>query len=308
VIGKSGHSLEHIAFEGKSANCRKYPQNFSERGNVDSVGSIPSAIAQEPLNEFITWVLESAGLPALAYRSAPIHRRLASCVRTLKAGSIPEARRLLMKYPHLHAKAIDSLMIGVTEFSRDPAVFDALQKIVRADPAMQANPIRIWSAGCSNGAELYSVAILLAEAGLLDRSTLVGTDFRGAAIREAQAGLYNEAGVRLMDASLREKYLLRTGGKWQIAESLRAHVQWRVRNLLAGCENGPWDIILWRNMAIYLKPEPAFQVWDAMIKELRPGGFLIAGKAERPPVSTGLAAIGPCIYRLRQSATEPAGF
>jgi chemotaxis protein methyltransferase CheR len=258
-----------------------------------------SVIEQEPLHALVAWVLESAGLSADAYRTAPMHRRLPACLRTLKVSSISEAW-CLMQHPKSVEKAMDSLMIGVTEFFRDAAVFDALGEIIAANPAIQQDPIRVWSAGCSNGAELYSIAMLLAEAGLIDRCILVGTDCRESAIREAQAGFYSEAGVRSIDALLRRKYMRKAGGQWRVADSLNQCIQWRVGNLLSGCENGPWDVILWRNMAIYLKMETALQVWDALIKEMRPGGILVAGKAERPPASAGLTCISRSIYQLQQ--------
>jgi chemotaxis protein methyltransferase CheR len=306
VIRRNGYSLKHIRFEGKPANRRHNPQISGSKLNEGSVRPIQSAEDPMPLNEFAARVLESAGLPSQAYRATPINRRLAACMRTLKAGSLAEAHHLLMQYPGLSEKAIDSLLIGSTEFARDAPVFMALREIIAADLAIHEKPIRIWSAGCSNGAELYSMAMLLAEAGLLQCSTLIGTDCRSAAIREAQAGLYHESSIRSMDASLRRKYIQDTGKQWCVTKSLHAQTQWRVKNLLAGCEKGPWDIILWRNMAIYLKHVSAHQVWEAMIKELPIGGRVVVGKAERPPSSLGLTCISPCIYQLQRPRTKAA--
>jgi chemotaxis protein methyltransferase CheR len=289
VAGQNGYSLEHIGFEGKAAGRPK-----SARGPQSHRASI---VTQEPLHAFIAWVLESAGLSADDYRSAPMHRRLPACLRTLKASSISEAWRLT-RHPKSIEKAMDSLMIGVTEFFRDAPVFDALHEIIAANLSTRQKTIRIWSAGCSNGAELYSIAMLLAEAGLLNRSILVGTDCRLSAIREAQAGLYSEAGARSIDVSLRHKYMRKAGSQWRVTDSLNQCIRWRVENLLSGCETGPWDIILWRNMAIYLKLETTLRVWDALIKEMRPGGILVVGKAERPPASAGLICIRGSIYQL----------
>jgi chemotaxis protein methyltransferase CheR len=304
LIRQNGYSLEHIRFEGKPANRRKYPHAFGEKLNKDVVYPIRSEEDPTSLNEFAAWVLESIGLSPQGYRAAPINRRLAACLRTLKAGSLAEAHRLLMQDPDLHEKAIDSLLIGSTEFCRDAPVFEALQKIISFNLAAHEKPIRIWSAGCSNGAELYSIAMLLADAGLLKDSTLVGTDCRASAIREAQAGFCHETRVRSMDALLREKYIQRSGNQWCVTKSLHAQTQWRVKNLLAGCEKGPWDIILWRNMAIYLRHGSAHQVWNALIKELLIGGMVVVGKAERPPLSAGLKCISPCIYQLQSPLTN----
>jgi chemotaxis protein methyltransferase CheR len=301
VIRQKGHSLEYIRFEGKPANRPKNLQHSLTWAGAQSVPPIHSEEDQKASNDFAAWVLESAGLCSEAYRATPIHRRLASCVRSLKAGSIAEAHRLMVQHPHLRAKAIDSLLIGVTEFSRDLSVFETLRKIISRDTAFRRKPLRIWSAGCSNGAELYSMAMLLAEEGLLAGSTLIGTDCRAGAIREAEAGLYPEANVRSVDVLLRRKYMSNAGDRWQVMRSLRSQVQWQVGNLLEGCEKGPWDIVLWRNMAIYLRHEYALKVWYAMIRELQIGAIVVVGKAERPPRTTGLQCISPCIYHLQQS-------
>ena len=285
---QSGYSLEHIAFEGKAESCTKHARPRFNRGT--------SAIKQEPMHAFAAWVLESIGLPADAYRGAPMRRRLTACLRALKVGSAAEAWSLVQN-PESAAVAVDSLMIGVTEFFRDGEVFDALREIVTAKLTIQRGPIRVWSAGCSNGAELYSLAILLAESGLIDRSILVGTDCRVTAIREAQYGIYSESSIQSMDASLRQKYIRCTEGRWRVVSSLRRRTQWQVGNVLSGIETGPWDIILWRNMAIYLNLKPATQVWNDFIKGLRPEGLLVVGKAERPPESAGLMNISRCIYQ-----------
>ena len=306
MIKQDGYSLEHIGFEGKPANRLKYQGNPIEKPGKHPACTAQFATDQTPMNEFAARVLEFAGLSSAAYRATPIHRRITACMRTLKAGSPTEAHRLLKQHPHLCEEAVDSLLIGSTEFTRDAPVFETLRKIIQTDSAIYEKSIRIWSAGCSNGAELYSTAMMLAEAGLLRCSTLVGTDCRASAIREAQAALYHESCVRLMDDSLRWKYMRSAGAQWCVTESLHARTQWKVKNLLAGCEEGPWDIILWRNMAIYLRQGSALQVWAAIIKELRVGGIVVVGKAERPPSSSGLTCISPCIYKLKRPLTNVA--
>jgi chemotaxis methyl-accepting protein methylase len=306
LIEKPGPSLEHIAFKGKTPSRNNHPQSCNARGNKDYIDSISDLMIPEPCRELVSLILDSAGLSVDAYRAACLNRRLTSCLRTLKASTISEAHSKLIEHPELNPIAVDSLIIGVTEFFRDAAVFDALKKILLDNLSNKQGLLHIWSAGCSNGAELYSLAILLAEAGLLTRSNLVGTDCRHSAIREAQAGLFSEASLKVMNKGLRQKYMRNAGGKWQVSEPLHRQIHWRVQNLLSGCEKGPWDIILWRNVAIYLKTKPALQIWDSLIKELRPGGLLVVGKAEQPPKAAGLLHLSPCVYQLQPESTEAA--
>jgi chemotaxis protein methyltransferase CheR len=73
-------------------------------------------------------------------------------------------------------------------------------------------------------------------------------------------------------------------------------------------EKGPWDIILWRNAAIYLKSQPAEMIWRRLLSVLAPEGVLITGKAERPPSDAGLTQAARCVYRVAGGpAARPAG-
>jgi chemotaxis protein methyltransferase CheR len=244
LIEQDGHSLEHISFEGKTVNRLKPPRNGNAGGNGDYAELMSSRMDSASCRDLIALILKSAGLHADAYRDACMNRRLTACLRTLKTATISEAYRRLIENPELNTIAVDSLIIGVTEFFRDAVIFDALSKIISSSLANKQGLLRIWSAGCSNGAELYSVAILLAEAGLLNRSSLVGTDCRPTAIHVAQAGLFSETSIKSMDKGLRQKYIRSVGEKWQVVEPLRQRMQWRVQNMISGCEKGPWDIIL----------------------------------------------------------------
>ncbi len=210
-------------------------------------------------------------------------------MRALKVRSTYAARELLERKPHLVAKAVSSLLIGVTEFFREPGVFDTLRTQVLPALAGRNQRLRIWSAACSTGAELYSMAILLSEAGLLERSCLLGTDCRGDAIERARQGLYDAALLKLvLEIAMRDTYFEPVGQNWRPVEALRRQVHWKVADLLAGVEAGPWDIIFWRNAAIYLKSDPAETIWRRLASVLAPQGVLIAGKAERPPRDAGL--------------------
>jgi chemotaxis methyl-accepting protein methylase len=250
------------------------------------------------------WVIDRAGLPPGAYRHAPLQRRLPACLRTLRVHSVAAARRLLEDRPDLLPAAVSSLLIGVTGFFRDTAVFEGLRDKVLPSLAGRPGPLRVWSAACSTGAELYSVAILLAEAGLLDRSFLLGTDCRGDAIDRARLGLYDATTLTLVRRATRDKYFEPAGQRWRPVAALRRQVRWKVADLARSIEAGPWALILWRNLAIYLTPDLVAAIWRRLAEALAPGGFLVVGKAERPPASLGLSALRRGIYQRTVAATD----
>jgi chemotaxis protein methyltransferase CheR len=162
----------------------------------------------------------------------------------MKVRSTDAARELLEQKPRLVAKVLGSLLIGVTEFFREPDVFEHLRGQVLPAWAGSDRRLRIWSAACSNGAELYSMAILLSEAGLLERSYLLGSDCRGDAIERAEQGLYDATALKLVRSATRDAYLQPVGQYWRPVEAIRRQVHWKVADVLAGAEHGPWDIIL----------------------------------------------------------------
>lgn len=256
-------------------------------------------------NTLAYWVLERAGLDARSYRPEPLLRRVPACLRALKVTDEAAAKRRIEEQPELLRLAVSELLIGVTEFFRDPLVFEALRRHILPALCRQRRP-RVWSASCSNGAELYSLAILLAEAGRLDHSVLLGTDCRADAIAEAHEAIYPAEAARLMDENLRSTYLSDCGGLYRVESSIRRGLKWKVSDLNTQVEKGPWDLILWRNTSIYMTLEAARHVWQQLASVLAPGGVVVAGTAERPPADLGLVSVGRCLFaRIRSTAREP---
>src|SRR4051794_36087007 len=103
--------------------------------------------------------------------------------------------------------------------------------------------------------------MLLADHGLLDRCDLLGTDCRADAVERARDGLYDDAAVRTLPADLRARHLVREGHSFRVGPRLRAAAQWRTADILSLREPGLWDLVLCRNLAIYLQPQAASDLW-----------------------------------------------
>ncbi len=292
----------HIVFADELRGPRR-AMNFSPRPPDPACRApCPLSAAQA---RFVKWLFARAGLDARDYRNETLARRFPACLRALRCASAEEARSRIESNPRLVSVAVDAVLIGVTGFFRDAAVFEALRELVLPAvlDASDGAP-RVWSAGCSDGAALWAVASLRAELGALDGAHLLGTDCRRAAVRDASAGAYDEPSLRGVPRDLLHAYFIRAGGgadgaaRWHVVPRLRARARWRAADVLSDDEPGGWDLVLCRNLAMYLRPDAAAALWQRLFRALRPGGFLVLGKAERPEIgAASLRAVAPCVYR-----------
>ena len=238
-----------------------------------------------------------AGLNLDDYRPETIMRRIPACLRALRLESTGEISHAIRRRPRLLPEVISALLIGVTSFFRDPAAFDTLDREVVPQLLARSDGPQVWSVGCSDGAELYSLAMLLEARGGLRRASLLGTDCRPDAIARAKEGSFDLAAIKNVPAEFLGRYFVLDSGRLRVHPCLRAATDWRKANVLSTTEVGSWDLILCRNLAIYLQPAAVSRLWRALAQRLCPGGFLMLGKAERPYGAGGLSQIAPGIYQ-----------
>lgn len=282
---------EGIFFQGVAAPRRP----FTER----RIRPLPvrPAVASEDHGRFFEGLARWGGVALDRYRTTALQRRLPACLRYLRMRTADEALAAMTQKPELARALLNVVLLGVTGFFRDQAVFDHLRAEVLPSLEMRRKRLRVWSAACSAGQELYSLGILLAEAGMLADVELLGTDCRATALAEAAAGRFARAAIEALPESWRLRYFDDEGPVVQVGARLRDATTWKQADLLVATEPGPWDLILWRNMAIYLEPADADVVCRRLVDELAPGGFLVTGKADHPGSLLPLRRIAPCIYR-----------
>lgn len=278
------------------------PKPLRQRGGSDRRARSTSPVRpggcanDREAQEFFEALFAKAGLVAGAYRGSALRRRVPACLRFVGERSLDAALRKLDARPELVGPAIGVVLLGVTGFFRDGPVFDHLRGELRSawDGAGRR---RIWSAACSDGHELYSVAMLLRDQGMLPRCELLGTDCRAEAVEHARRGEFELSHVGALEQRLRRECFHAAGHRVHVREELRLGIRWKQADMFSGVERGPWDLILWRNMAIYLDPAAAEHLWGSLASELAADGYLVTGKAERPPAGLGLQRVAPCIYR-----------
>jgi len=245
----------------------------------------------------VNWVLRQGGVQPSDYKPGTLARRLPACLRALRCSDAVVARRQIERNPALLPIVMNALVIGVTSFFRDTAVFNALKHDVLPDLLNRSGTLRIWSVGCSEGPEVYSLAMLLAEQNALFRAKLLGTDCREAGIRRAIAGVYTDEEIASVPTELRDRYFVPEGPSWKATNTLRQAMHFRTGDATRSVEPGAFDLICCRNLAIYLQPAAAGKLWLNLESALRPGGVLVLGKAEAPIGARRLSQVGSCMFR-----------
>lgn len=186
------------------------------------------------------------------------------------------------------------LTIGESFFLRNEHHFQALREHVVPDILKQnaaSQEIRIWSAGCATGEEPYSLAILLDQMLQTDSSqvanwSILGTDLNPAFLERAREALYTQWSFRGTDINHDRNYFLPEGNKFRLHPRLRSSVHFSYLNLVKDVYPSPMtgtmalDLILFRNVAIYLKKEVTQAIIGRFHRALRPGGWLLLGETE----------------------------
>jgi chemotaxis protein methyltransferase CheR len=284
--------FRHISFRGAIVRDRFTLSHDPCMGDERN-----SAPLSEDEESFLRFLFKEAGLDLYKYRLRTLKRRIGPCLRALHASNFADARRVVQQKPALLPAAISTMVIGVTSFFRDGQVWEMMRNEVIPALLKGRYGLAMWCLGCSDGHELYSLAMMLAEMKLLHRCHLLGTDCRLDAVKRARAGQFDAGSIKSVPSNLLSQYFTQEEAHWRVAAKIRDAIHWRRADVLTLHEPGVWDLILCRNMTMYFAPEASAALFPRLEMSLRPGGNLVLGKAERPMAACHLSSVGPCIYR-----------
>jgi len=221
--------------------------------------------------------------------------RLGTLLEELNCSSFRELYSKAMgdKGKIIEKKIIDAISTNETLFFRDNSPFDMLKHKIIPDlidkrasksPALPSK-LRIWSAACSTGQEVYSIAIILKEL-LPDMRKfniqLLGTDISDTAVKQASYGKYNKFEIeRGLSSSILNKHFTSEGNSWKISDEIRSMASFRKINLMHPFSSlGKFDIIFCRNVAIYFTLKDRKKLFDKIGDKLEPDGSLLIGSTE----------------------------
>ena len=240
------------------------------------------------------------------YKATQMMRRLDGFIlRTGLPGVIPYCELL----EHDRAERLrlrDFLTINVSEFYRDVNQFETLRTVILPQLLANNRNLSIWSAGCSDGQEPYTVAILLNELPGCGRTRILATDIDQASLdRAIQGGPYKPSETRSLPRSLVEKYFTARGDGYHLNETIRRQVEFKQHNLMQDPFEGNFDLIICRNVVIYFSIEAKQRLMVRFFHSLTDKGILFIGATESMLNAEvlGFQRIFPCFYR--KPATSP---
>lgn len=252
-------------------------------------------------------VLHLTGIDLDQYKGHQLERRLHGLLRRAGAPSLAEYSRMLLQDPARVQQFRDFLTINVTEFFRNPEKFAELKEAHLRPLLRRYSRLTLWSAGCSTGAEPYSLVMLLHELDPGGRHRVLATDLDATALAVAKAGIYGERELQSVDPRRRQRYFTPLGdGRWQFRSPLREWVVFQQHNLLTDPFPADVDVILCRNVVIYLREEAKLALYRRFHQALKPEGILFVGGTESllRAREIGFGAVGPFFYRAGRPVAD----
>ena len=215
------------------------------------------------------------------YKEPQMKRRIGNLVTRAEFDAYTTYFDHVAKDKDEFAAFIEYLTINVSEFFRTPEKFNKLETDVIPDLLKRSPTLNIWSAGCSIGAEAYSLAMILKDLTPTKKHRILASDLDIEIIAKAKKGEYVEGELKALDPKRREKYFTKlSDGRYAISDEIKKCIEFKRHNLLKDPFEKNFDLILCRNVVIYFTEEAKDQLYTNFFAALKPGGILFVGATE----------------------------
>ncbi|MEO6833760.1 MAG: chemotaxis protein CheB [Chitinophagaceae bacterium] len=244
-------------------------------------------VQEEGYREILAIIRKRRGVDFTYYKQPTIRRRIERRIVLSMKDDMADYIALLKKDPDEQDVLYQDLLIPVTQFYRDPRVFDLLCNsvfpgIMKARGS--SDPIRVWVAGCSTGEEAYSLVMCmqeyLGESPAISKIQVFATDISEIAITKARTGLYKKTEIEGLSPARLAKFFTKTDGKYRINKSIRDACVFAHHNYLKDPPFANMDLISCRNSLIYIEPLLQKKALTTFHYALKEKGFLVLGKSE----------------------------
>ncbi|MGB0872136.1 MAG: CheR family methyltransferase [Solirubrobacterales bacterium] len=272
----------------------------------------PKPLPPGDFDNFCAGIKQLLGVDLSLYKRNQMERRARGLASRNHVETLTEYLELLKRDATLLDKFMERMTITVSQLWRNTDIFEAIENQIlpELDERAGGARLKLWSAGCSYGAEPYTLAAICLEtrAKLQRLPAIKGTDINPRMIERAKVGWFTDEDARDAPPNLLRKHFERGTGGWTAKPELRQLITFKVEDLFAS-KPREMDLILFRNVAIHFERERREQVHAILAGALRPGGVLVLGSTEMivDPTGLDLERVRPFVFR-KTAAQKDAEF
>jgi chemotaxis protein methyltransferase CheR len=266
--------------------------------------SMEASLSDREFEQFRRFIYDAAGISLSEGKKALVGGRLARRVQVNGLRNYGEYYDLISGggNPKELQTAVDLLTTNETYFFREPQHFEFLARVIVPE-ARPGRPLRVWSAACSSGEEVYSIAMVLAEKLGAAPWELLGSDISLRVLERARMGHYPLDRAKLLPPDYLGRFCLKgteeQAGTLLVERSLRQRVKFFQANLNEPLPDiGQFDLIFLRNVMIYFDADTKRSVMRRIVTALRPGGWFFVSHSENlHGITDALEQVQPAVFR-----------
>ncbi|PKM53791.1 MAG: chemotaxis protein CheR [Firmicutes bacterium HGW-Firmicutes-5] len=217
-----------------------------------------------------------------AYKERQMKRRIDSLIKKNGVADYEAYVKELKNNKEVYEEFINYLTINVSEFFRNTAQWDVLEKEIFPYIFNKfGKRIKVWSAACSTGDEPYSLAMVLSKFIPLNQIQIIATDIDKQILSKAREGIYNEKSIAGVPKEFKDKYFEKIGASFRVSDDIKKCITFKEHNLLKDAYPDQLDLIVCRNVLIYFTEEAKSDIYTKFNKSLKKEGILFVGSTEQ---------------------------
>ena len=239
--------------------------------------------------QLLDYIETDVGFETGFYNDAYLDRRITARMRRTNAETYDEYLSLLRAGEGEAQELLDSLSINVTGFFRNPEAWEGIRSVLQT-LTEERRQVRIWSAPCADGREPYSLAMLsLDDPDIQDRRvSILGTDISEDSLAVGRAGVYETSQTTDIAEELEplddyEPYVEQDGNRFEMRDNVKDLITFEKHDLIRGESKRNFDLVLCRNLLIYIDTEYKVPIFETINGSLRDDGYLVIGMTETLP-------------------------
>jgi chemotaxis protein methyltransferase CheR len=250
--------------------------------------------------DFAHQFTHQTGIELGYYKQEQIRKRLTLLYYKGNFHSLGDSNSLLLNSGFVQ-EMTGQMTAHITEFYRNPEMWEYLHHSALPELLRERRSLNCWSAGCSTGEEPYTLAMILEEMGI-ETYSIVASDLNNRLLSKAKQGIYKERALGDLPSGLRLKYLRKFGTHYSVYKDMKNTVRFEQRNLLYGSFELGFDLILCRNVMLYLTEEASHNLLLRLSGAIVPGGILVVGSRDAilEPERYGLIKLNSFFFQKRE--------